>query len=476
MAAESKGIAITMQSASTEYKLMVAAEHNDIDMLYQLIEEDTNVLHRMDKMDVVDTPLHMASSKGCVDFAMEMMYLKPSLAKRLNKEGLSPVHVALKCGHTELALSLLKLDKTLVGVKGRMGYTPLHYLVMYEKKKEDLNKFFDDYHPCIINDLTSQGETALHVAAKGHNEALKCLLEWLRKTAKISMLQKDKLLDMGNRDKETVLHVLAWNQPEPQIVKLLSNDLRINTEAKNSKGQTALQILESSDKKGNVNIEKCVPILRHHTKYWDPVAILRRMPFYIMAMIAQWGYEIKTMSPDNGNAMLVVTVLILTTSYQASLSPPGGVLPADVPKNNNNNKFSNLQVYIGSINGTTSNNHSYHVVENIDFKPNSSTVGSSVLKKGSFLWFFIPNMLAFSTSFLLTCLVIPTLVSGFFSFVLTLSLSTLLFCLLDSALIIISPDNQTSQILFTCVYTMVYITYLAIAFVLVPKIRKYVIS
>ncbi|TYI29669.1 hypothetical protein ES332_A05G332900v1 [Gossypium tomentosum] len=433
MAAESKGIAITMQSASTEYKLMVAAEHNDIDMLYQLIEEDTNVLHRMDKMDVDAS-------------------ISPSLAKKLNKEGLSPVHVALKCGHTELALSLLKLDKTLVGVKGRMGYTPLHYLVMYEKKKEDLNKFFDDYHPCIINDLTSQGETALHVAAKGHNEALKCLLEWLRKTAKISMLQKDKLLDMGNRDKETVLHVLAWNQPEPQFQRIrFIIYCMINTEAKNSKGQTALQILESSDKKGNVNIEKCVPILRHHTKYWDPVAILRRIPFYIMAMIAQWGYEIKTMSPDNGNAMLVVTVLILTTSYQASLSP--------------------LVAFCQQI-----SNHSYHVVENIDFKPNSSTVGSSVLKKGPFLWFFIPNMLAFSTSFLLTCLVIPTLVSGFFSFVLTLSLSTLLFCLLDSALVIISPDNQTSQILFTCVYTMVYITYLAIAFVLVPKIRKYVIS
>ncbi|KAH1064356.1 hypothetical protein J1N35_029343 [Gossypium stocksii] len=474
MAEESKSVAITMQPTKTEYKLMVAAEHDDIDMLYQLIEVDTNVLHRMDKMDVVDTPLHMASSKGRVDFAMEMMYLKPSLAKKLNKEGLSPVHVALKCGYTELALSLLRLDKTLVGVKGRMGYTPLHYLVMYQKKQDDLDKFFDEYYPCIINDFTSQGETALHVAAKGNNQALKCLLEWLRKTAKISMLQKDKLLDMVNRDKETVLHVLARNQPDPQIVKLLSNDLRINTEVKNSKGQTALQILESSNKKGNVDIKKCMAILRH-TKSWDLVAILRRTPFYIMAMIAQWGYEIKTMSTDSGNAMLVVTVLILTTSYQASLSPPGGVLPADVPKNNNN-KFSNLQIYIGSINGTTSSNHSYHVVENIDFKPNTSMVGSSVLKKGPFLWFFIPNILAFSTSFLLTCLVIPTLVSGFFSFVLTLSLSTLLFCLLDSALVIISPDNQTSQILFTCVYTMVYITYLAIAFVVVPKMRKYVIS
>ncbi|MBA0808944.1 hypothetical protein Gohar_024643, partial [Gossypium harknessii] len=258
------------------------------------------------------------------------------------------------------------------------------------------------------------------------------------------------------------------------IVNLLSSDLRINTEAKNSKGQTALQILESSDKKGNDDIKECVAILRH-IKFWGPVAILRRTPFYIIAMIAQWGYEIKTMSHENGNAMLVVTVLILTTSYQASLSPPGGVLPANVPKSNNN-KFSNFQIYIGSINGTSSSNHSYHVVENIDFKPNTSMMGSSVLKKGAFLWFFIPNILAFSTSFLLTCLVIPTLVSGFFSCVLTLSLSTLLFCLLDSALVIISPDNQTSQILFTCVYTMVYITYLAIAFVVVPRMRKYVIS
>ncbi|MBA0624483.1 hypothetical protein Godav_009835 [Gossypium davidsonii] len=465
-----------MQSPNTKDKLMVAAESGEIGMLYQLIEEDGNVLHRMDKMDVVNTPLHMASSKGYIDFAMEMMYLKPSLAKKLNKEGLSPVHVALKCGHTQLAVSLLRLDKSLLGVKGKMGYTPLHYLVMYEKDNDNLNKFFDDYHPCIINDLTSQGETALHVAARYNNQALTCLLKWLRTTAKFSMLQKHKLLDVGNRDdNETVLHVLAQYQPQPQIVKMLSSDLRINTEAKNSKRQTALQILESSDTKGNDDIKKCVSILRH-TKFWDPVAILRRTPFYIMAMIAQWGYEIKTMSPDNGNAMLVVTVLILTTSYQASLSPPGGVLPADVPEKNNSNKFSNLQIYIGSINGTTSSNHSYHVVENIDFKPNTSTVGSSVLKNGPFLWFFIPNILAFSTSFLLTCLVIPTLVSGFFSFVLTLSLSTLLFCLLDSALVIISPDNQTSQILFTCVYTIVYITYLAIAFVVVPKMRKYVIS
>ncbi|MFQ6657190.1 hypothetical protein Gotur_026973, partial [Gossypium turneri] len=352
-----------------------------------------------------------------------------------------------------------------------MGYTPLHYLVMYEMDKDKLKKFFDDYHPCIINDLTSQGETALHVAARYNNKALKFLLEWVSTTAKISMLQKQKLLGVDNRDKETVLHVLARNQPEPQIVKLLSSDLRINTEAKNSNGQTALQILESRDKKGNDKIEKCVPILRH-AKLWDPAAILRRTRFDIMVMIAQWGYEIKTMTPDSAHAMLVVTVLILTASYQASLSPPGGVFPADVPGKNNNNKFCSLQIYIGSINGTTSSNHSYHVVENIEFKPNTPTVGSSVLKKGLFLWFFIPNLLAAVTSLFLTCVVIGTLVSRFFFCVLTLSLSMLLFCLLSSEMFIISPNKQNSLILLSFSFTIVYITNLAIPSVRVPKWRK----
>ncbi|KAK6228048.1 hypothetical protein SCA6_000388 [Theobroma cacao] len=100
------------------------------------------------------------------------------------------------------------------------------------------------------------------------------------------------------------------------------------------------------------------------------------------------------------------------------------------------------------------------------------TAGSSVLQTIPFLWFFIPNLVAFAISFLLTCFVLLTLVSGLFSFTLILSLSMLLFCLLVSAVMIISPNNQSSNILLFCVYIIVYVTYCAIAPVLIPKIRR----
>ena len=242
-----------------------------------------------------------------------------------------------------------------------------------------------------------------------------------------------------------------------QIVRLLTN-LRIDIKAKNSKSSTALDILNGRTQEGNINIKKCVDILRHDRG----LKSARKIPWYLFGLLSQWGYEIKHMSADRGNTLLVVTVLILTATYQATLSPPGGVLQANAESNDN--KFSGLQIYFGSKNTS-------HVVEKIEFKTNN-TAGSSVLRTQPFLWFFIPNMVAFYTSFLLTCLVLLTLVSGFFSFVLMLSLSTLLFCLLDTAVLIVSPNDASSNILFWCVYILVYILYFAIAPVLIPRIRR----
>lgn len=244
-----------------------------------------------------------------------------------------------------------------------------------------------------------------------------------------------------------------------QIVRLLT-DLRIDIKAKNSESLTALDILNDRAKK-DTNFNKCLAILRQGLHQ----QVARRIPWYLLEVISQWGYEIKHMSTDRGNALLVVTVLILTATYQATLSPPGGVLQANAGPTHHN-KLAGLQIYFGS------NNTSGHVVEKIEFKANN-TAGSSVLRTEPFLWFFIPNMVAFSSSFLLTCFVLMTLVSGLFSFVLILSLSTLLFCLLDSAVLIVSPNDSSSKTMFCFVYILVYITYLAIAPVVIPKIRRF---
>ncbi|WRX12627.1 protein of unknown function DUF3447 - like 10 [Theobroma cacao] len=96
---------------------------------------------------------------------MEIMILKPSLAKKLNQEGFSPIHLAVEKGHTELAVRLMQNDKSLVRVKGRKGETPLHYAITKEQNLDLLARFLEACPECI-RDMTTTNQTALHIATK----------------------------------------------------------------------------------------------------------------------------------------------------------------------------------------------------------------------------------------------------------------------------------------------------------------------
>ncbi|KAL4385488.1 hypothetical protein GQ457_15G023880 [Hibiscus cannabinus] len=50
-------------------------------------------------MEFVDTPLHVSAASGNIGFEMEMMSLKPSFARKLNRDGFSPIHLALLKDH-----------------------------------------------------------------------------------------------------------------------------------------------------------------------------------------------------------------------------------------------------------------------------------------------------------------------------------------------------------------------------------------
>jgi ankyrin repeat protein len=84
-------------------------------------------LERIDVIPFVDTPLHIAASAGHTQFAMEIMKLKPSFARKLNQDGFTPMHLALQNNQTQVVLQLLDVDEDLVRVQGREGVTPLHY-------------------------------------------------------------------------------------------------------------------------------------------------------------------------------------------------------------------------------------------------------------------------------------------------------------------------------------------------------------
>ncbi|KAB1215044.1 hypothetical protein CJ030_MR4G018824 [Morella rubra] len=108
-------------------RLRDAAERGDVDVLYQLIENDKEVLDNIDKFSCVHTPLHAAASAGQTHFAGEIMILKPSFARKLNQEGLTPMHLALRAKNTQLALQLSMWIRALSVSKERgnkRGLTP----------------------------------------------------------------------------------------------------------------------------------------------------------------------------------------------------------------------------------------------------------------------------------------------------------------------------------------------------------------
>jgi ankyrin repeat protein len=87
-----------------------AAQEGNIDAFYNLIWEDVNLLEYIDGLPFVDTPLHIAASAGHISFAMEMMRLKPSFARKPNPDGFSPIHLALQNEEINMVHRLLQVN------------------------------------------------------------------------------------------------------------------------------------------------------------------------------------------------------------------------------------------------------------------------------------------------------------------------------------------------------------------------------
>ncbi|RID45854.1 hypothetical protein BRARA_I02549 [Brassica rapa] len=304
-------------------KLKKTAQDGDIERLYELIAEDPNILDHFDKATFCETPLHIAAEKGQTHFAMELMTLKPLLASKLNVSGFSPMHLALQNNHIQL-VRVVALDSSLVRIKGRGRITPLHH-VAQTGDAELLSELLLGC-PSSIEDLTIKCETAVHIAVKNHQfMAFKVLLGWIKR------VNKKEILDWKDENGNTVFHIAASiNQTE--VMKLLRGTVKVK--AKNLDGKTAMDILQT-----------------HQTPYFPEARrLLHSVKERILcrSTMTLAGYLSKNLSfiekrnnllgmsnfsltrersvsgSDRRDAILVVAILIVTATYQAGLSPPGG--------------------------------------------------------------------------------------------------------------------------------------------------------
>ncbi|KAJ7969022.1 Ankyrin repeat protein [Quillaja saponaria] len=313
-------------------KLKLCAQSGDIDCLYTLIQEDPHLLEHFDAVPFIATPLHVAASDGNTQVAIEIMRIKPSFSWKLNQHGFSPIHLALQNMHTGTVLRFVNINKDLVRVKGREGLTPLHFAT--QNGDIDLLAKFLSLCPESIEDVNIQSETALHIAVKCKQfEALQVLVGWLWRTRHESALHQQKsILNRKDESGNTILHISALAN-EPQVVRLLLKSI-IDLNAKNLEGWTAFDIVENQTQANNKEIKDMLhnagALGASSLPSVTTLADKLRSDITFNERIAVSVIRNRTnMSNDTRNALLVVAVLIATTTYQAVLSPPGGISQDD---------------------------------------------------------------------------------------------------------------------------------------------------
>ncbi|XP_030961990.1 ankyrin repeat-containing protein BDA1-like [Quercus lobata] len=470
-------------------RMKQVSESGDIDAFYILIREDVNLLDHIDKIPFVDTPLHIATSAGHIQFSLEMMGLKPSFARKRNLDGFSPIHLALQNGHIKLVRRLIQADGNLVRVKGREWLTPLHFVVA---KGDDLD-LLDEFLlicPDSLTDVTIQNETALHIALKYDKlDTFKLLVGWLGSnwSEKASFYER-AILNWKDDEGNTILHI-AVSKNETQAVKhLLDWSYNIvNLNVKNLEGKTAWDILQGQTHVDNSKIRDM--LRRDRAKSGSSLSTVHccenylRSPFsrVVGSLVKSWARLITALSDEKRNALLVVAVLLVTVTYQAVLSPPGGIWQDDTNTCNNTHEGSrnprtNYQIELNSTTtqkagsghpGINDRTQFYttvvHPAGSTQLRTDNETqcnatathiAGTAISLEGKmFSFFLIFNSLTFMFSNIMIWLLVPVGEIGFLLVALTLGLCA---CYLGSLTVITKnatmPASFILPVMEVCFY------------------------
>ncbi|KAK9204169.1 hypothetical protein WN943_014427 [Citrus x changshan-huyou] len=326
----------------TDQRLNEAAQAGNVDALYELIWEDAYLLDQIDQVPFVDTPLHTAASMGHINFALEIMRLKPSFARKQNQYGFCPLHLALQKTHTQMVLRLIDVDRNLV---------------------------------------TIRKETALHVAAKNDKlEVLEVMLGWLR------FVNKDDILNWKDDEGNTLLHI-SISRSHIQIVRLIVNRARDQINARNSKDKTAMDMVKFH-LQTKPEFQELKSMVRNaggregsSLATVEIADYLKRGLTWRRKMLLFFYRSSLSITDESRNALLVVAVLIATATFQAALTPS-----QDLWGNSSSDIDSATNVTATSINNNQT--HQHYPVSSFDFSYRIINVISAL--------FSISNIIAFS--------------------------------------------------------------------------------
>ncbi|KAJ4889949.1 Ankyrin repeat family protein [Raphanus sativus] len=311
-------------------RLQHAAETGSINDFYALIDDNPYILENINAVPFVNTPLHVAAASGNIPFSTEMLNLKPSFATKLNTSGYSPLHLAVQNDHRDFTTWLLGIDPELSRVKGREGLTPFHLIVV----RGDANLVAECLISCpeCIQDVTVNGHNALHLAlTNGRFETLQVLTGWIqRMSQRDSASTESDILNKKDASHNTTLHLAAYKE-DHQAIKLLLECQLVKPNEVNGDGLTFLDILRHEGQTRDLGLEQAV--VKTGCKQATSLPKLEKTTSdHYKTPITFWSYcstgikRLKSDTSEEGRAVfLIICTLIITSTYQTALQPPGGL-------------------------------------------------------------------------------------------------------------------------------------------------------
>ncbi|XLS50533.1 hypothetical protein HN51_011210, partial [Arachis hypogaea] len=265
--------------------------------------------------------LHTVIIKGNLALIRIILASRPELISLRDEDGETALHLAAHVGFVECVQILLK-SSALTGMEqNKKGNLPIH-LACEKGRVEVVKELLQQEWPSPKVCLNQKGQNILHIAAKnGKANLLKYLLR-NKKIEPFTINEKDK---NGN----TPLHLAAKNL-FPEVLFVMTGDERVKLNYVNNDGLTALDIVLF-----HLSLRETP---REKLSYWT-----LGKSGASCSMRAYKLYRSRSESPQIGmkydqqtvNIFLIVSTLLVTITFSAAFSVPGGVYSSDDPNPHN---------------------------------------------------------------------------------------------------------------------------------------------
>ncbi|XP_022728816.1 ankyrin repeat-containing protein BDA1-like [Durio zibethinus] len=315
-----------------ERKLYDAVVEGSVISLLNLLQEDAVLLDRFITGHYSETPLHVASMLGHLDFVDEVLARKPELAKELDSRQSSPLHLATAKGYLDIVKRLLQVNPDMCLVRNIDGRNPLHIAAI--KGKLDVLTELVRARPWAARQLMDEGETILHACVRYNQlEAMKFLVE---------RVSDHDFVNCKNYDGNTILH-LAIAAKQIEAINFLISSTTVDVNCQNADGFTALDLLSQNQRA--VIDKEIIESLRRmgavHAKH-NPLSNcqLKSARIKILTSPSTSNTVSKPMKNKDRkrfvdrnadwlerkrNALMLVASLLATMAFQAGVNPPSGV-------------------------------------------------------------------------------------------------------------------------------------------------------